>query len=90
MNINNIKHNAAIGSYVSNSNAAKPSGGQAKTDKVAIDSRNFSAERYSATVAAELSNEVSPEKLNSLKEAVESGNYKVPAELLADALLGKI
>ncbi len=90
MNINNIKHSAAIGSYVNNSTAVKSSGGQGKTDKVAIDPRNFSTKSYSATVATELSNEVSPERLSALREAVEEGNYKIPAEILADALLGKI
>ncbi len=90
MNINNIKHNAAIGSYVSSSATAKTSTSQGKTDKVAIDANRFSPERYSATVAQEMSGEVSSERISSLRDAIEGGNYKIPAEMLADALLGKI
>ncbi len=90
MNINNIKHSAAIGSYVNSSATAKTTSSQGKTDKVAIDAGRFSPEKYSATVAQELSSEVSSERLSSLREAIEGGNYKIPAEMLADALLGKV
>ncbi len=90
MKINNINPSAAIGSYLNTSSASKTTASGKKTDTVAIDGRSFNPKAYSATVAKEVSADISPERLDALKKAVENGSYNIPAELLADALLGKI
>ncbi len=90
MKIDNMNHSAAIGSYLNTGSASKSVNTGKKTDTVAIDGRSFDAKAYSATVAKEISSDVSPERLAAIKEAVDKGSYNIPADLLADALLGKI
>jgi anti-sigma28 factor (negative regulator of flagellin synthesis) len=66
-------------------------GAAANTDKVTISGDGAArAEfgRVAASLAAEVEGAASPERLNRLKAAVEDGSYLVPAEALADAILG--
>ncbi len=90
MKINNLNSSAAIGSYINTATATKSVNVGKKTDTVAIDGRSFNPKTYSATVAKDLSGDISPERLSALKESIENGSYNIPADMLADALLGKI
>ncbi len=91
MKINNMNPSAAINSYLNTGSSSKTvASGKEKKDTVAIDGRNFNPKTYASTVASEISGDVSAERLAALKQSIEDGSYNVPADILADALLGKI
>lgn len=68
--------------------AAQPSR-EHKQDRVSISSAAAKSDqdRMVYTVAAEVEAKGSPARLQELRQAVAAGQYKVPTEKLADALL---
>lgn len=53
--------------------------------------KNRSAmENLKRSTASDIEKDTDPEKLNRLKSAVDSGNYRVDSATLADAILGNI
>ncbi len=89
MKINDTGRLAALNAYTKNEKVAKPSASGTKTDKVNISGNHFDAKALTGSIAKELSN-VPSSRIDAIKASVENGSYNIPADLLADALLGKI
>lgn len=63
------------------------------TDKVTISqgaAARAEAGRLASSLAAEVENTASPERIESLRQAVQDGSYSVPAEDVADAILDRL
>lgn len=62
----------------------------ATTDRVSISSaaaQHSELDKLSHGIAAEADGAVAPERLAALRQAVQSGDYNIPTEKLAEALL---
>lgn len=65
----------------------------AKTDHVSISAeavRKYELESAGQNIALDVENEASASRLQQLSAQIEAGEYRIPTESLADAILGRI
>ncbi len=89
MKITNNAHVSAVNAY---NNTGKPSKAPQtghNTDTVDISGSHFDATKVSSSFAKEIASDVSPERIQALKQSIADGTYNVAADLLADALIGR-
>ena len=63
-----------------------------KTDQIQISpeaARSQEVEQYARTVTAELCRPASQQRLDALRTAIQNGEYHIPTEKLADAMMKK-
>lgn len=97
MNIRPTNIGGIARAYQKNVNSTAPKSGQAKhaskQDVVEISREALEISEFGGVVrstAAEVAREVPAETIQKLREAIESGTYSVPGEMIARAILERI